>query len=322
MHLLDDLFIHFSIHPSIYSFHYFSFGHNFNFSSIDSHLFHSNIEHNSVSHSLIQLFFFSLPFSFLLFILCSFFCLFAHLLIHFTRILHINNLQKPYLGVEVVGEIKEEYLKILTYDALEFLADLHRRFDYTRKQVLKKRMDIQRDINAGKKLAYPLSNRDNNNDWQVANVPHDLQMRHVEITGPTDCKMVINALNSGADVFMADFEDSLSPSWKNIIEGQINLLAANRKNIAFTNPDGKISWVFSLSSLSDLTLKVHESGFRMNVKHNSYCTCAVTVTTEVLNVFVEITVVVGYNQFPTHTRTTPSRVLILGYLQGIVAFPC
>lgn len=64
-------------------------------------------------------------------------------------------------------------------------------------------------------------------------------MRHVEITGPTDRKMVINALNSGADMYMADFEDSLTPSWKNIVEGQINLLDANKKTISFTNADGK-----------------------------------------------------------------------------------
>ena len=64
-------------------------------------------------------------------------------------------------------------------------------------------------------------------------------MRHVEITGPTDRKMVINALNSGADMYMADFEDSLTPSWKNIVEGQINLLDANKKTISFTNANGK-----------------------------------------------------------------------------------
>ena len=73
----------------------------------------------------------------------------------------------------------------------------------------------------------------------MAAVPHDLQMRHVEITGPTDRKMVINALNSGADMYMADFEDSLTPSWKNIVEGQINLLDANKKTISFTNANGK-----------------------------------------------------------------------------------
>ena len=68
-------------------------------------------------------------------------------------------------------------------------------------------------------------------------------MRHVEITGPTDRKMVINALNSGADMYMADFEDSLTPSWKNIVEGQINLLDANRKTISFTNADGRYNTI-------------------------------------------------------------------------------
>ena len=68
-------------------------------------------------------------------------------------------------------------------------------------------------------------------------------MRHVEITGPTDRKMVINALNSGADVYMADFEDSLTPSWKNIVEGQINLLDANKKTISFTNANGRYKFV-------------------------------------------------------------------------------
>ena len=79
----------------------------------------------------------------------------------------------------------------------------------------------------------------------MASVPHDLQMRHVEITGPTDCKMVINALNSGADMYMADFEDSLTPSWKNIVEGQINLLNANRGTINFINADGRFEYIFT-----------------------------------------------------------------------------
>ncbi|KAK3736314.1 hypothetical protein QZH41_020772 [Actinostola sp. cb2023] len=165
------------------------------------------------------------------------------------------------VGVEVIGEIKQEYLTILSYDALEFLADLHRRFNYTRKQVLKKRMMIQQDIDIGKSICYPVGNHDNT--WKVAPVPHDLQMRHVEITGPTDCKMVINALNSGADVFMADFEDSLSPTWKNIMEGQVNLLAANRKTIVFTNPDG------SLRKLKDkvATLIVRTRGWHLEERH-------------------------------------------------------
>lgn len=128
---------------------------------------------------------------------------------------------------------------MLSYEALAFLADLHRRFNYVRKQALKKRLQIQENINAGQPIKFPEHNHEK--DWKVAPVPHDLQMRHVEITGPTDRKMVINALNSGADMYMADFEDSLTPTWKNIIEGQINLIDANKKTIMFTKPDGR-SW--------------------------------------------------------------------------------
>lgn len=141
-------------------------------------------------------------------------------------------------GVEITGELKPEYTQILSHEALEFLADLHRSFNYQRKKLLKKRMEIQEAINAGQAIKYPEAHHEKN--WKVAAVPHDLQVRHVEITGPTDRKMVINALNSGADMYMADFEDSLTPSWKNIVEGQINLLDANRKTISFTNPDGEL----------------------------------------------------------------------------------
>ena len=145
-----------------------------------------------------------------------------------------------FTGIEITGEIKQDYTQILSYEALEFLADLHRSFNYQRKKLLKKRMEIQEAINAGNPIKYPEAHHEKN--WKVAAVPHDLQMRHVEITGPTDRKMVINALNSGADMYMADFEDSLTPSWKNIIEGQMNLLDANRKTISFTNPNGK--WIY------------------------------------------------------------------------------
>lgn len=140
-------------------------------------------------------------------------------------------------GVEITGELKPDYIHILSHEALEFLADLHRSFNYQRKKLLKKRLDFQVEINSGHKIQYPEAHHEK--DWKVAAVPHDLQMRHVEITGPTDRKMVINALNSGADMYMADFEDSLTPSWKNIVEGQMNLLDANRKTISFTNADGR-----------------------------------------------------------------------------------
>ena len=153
----------------------------------------------------------------------------------------------PYgAGVQITGEFKPEYAQVLSYEALAFLADIHRRFNYTRKQVLDKRQQIQGSINTGKPIGYPEHNHEK--DWKVAQVPHDLQMRHVEITGPTDRKMVINALNSGADMYMADFEDSLTPTWNNVIEGQINLLDANKKTISFVNKDGEIG----LPSFEDL----------------------------------------------------------------------
>ncbi|XP_073257362.1 malate synthase-like [Porites lutea] len=164
-------------------------------------------------------------------------------------------------GIEITGEVKQDYTQILSYEALEFLADLHRSFNYQRKKLLKKRMEIQEGINAGSPIKYPEAHHEKN--WKVAAVPHDLQMRHVEITGPTDRKMVINALNSGADMYMADFEDSLTPSWKNIIEGQMNLLDANRKTISFTNPNG------SERRLKDKTacLLVRTRGWHLDEKH-------------------------------------------------------
>ncbi len=76
-------------------------------------------------------------------------------------------------------------------------------------------------------------------DWKIAGIPHDLLDRRVEITGPVDRKMIINALNANVRVFMADFEDSLAPTWQNVVEGQINLRDANRRTIEFTNPDGR-----------------------------------------------------------------------------------
>ena len=93
--------------------------------------------------------------------------------------------------------------------------------------------------------------------WSVAPIPQDLQRRHVEITGPTDRKMVINALNSGSDMFMADFEDSLSPTWKNSIDGQINMLAANKRTIEFKNPDGKHEFLYTIVFLKILLIMLH-----------------------------------------------------------------
>ena len=118
-------------------------------------------------------------------------------------------------GIEIVGPMKDGYDSILTEDALEFFAMLQREFNPRRKQLLQRRMDRQKELNAGKKPDFLKETKEvRNSDWKVAPIPKDLQDRRVEITGPVDRKMIINALNSGARVFMADFEDSNSPTWE------------------------------------------------------------------------------------------------------------
>jgi malate synthase len=116
------------------------------------------------------------------------------------------------------------YDEILTAEAIEFLAFLHRRFDRRRHELLQARADQQRRYDGGALPDFPAETRSiREGDWRIAAVPPDLLDRRVEITGPVDRKMIVNALNSGANVFMADFEDANSPTWKNNIEGQINL---------------------------------------------------------------------------------------------------
>jgi malate synthase len=125
---------------------------------------------------------------------------------------------------EVTEAVVGRAAEVLTPDALAFLAELHRRFDARRRELLAARQVRQQRFDAGESpdfLAETKAIRDG--DWRVAPIPADLLDRRVEITGPTDRKMVINALNSGAKVFMADFEDANSPTWANLIEGQVNL---------------------------------------------------------------------------------------------------
>lgn len=144
-------------------------------------------------------------------------------------------------GVQILGQVTSEFAEILTPEALEFVAKLQRNFNKTRLDLLQKRVERQKEIDAGKLpdfLAETESIR--NGDWTVAPIPKDLQDRRVEITGPTsDRKMVINALNSGAKVFMADFEDANSPTWENSILGQINMRDAIRRQIDYVSPEGK-----------------------------------------------------------------------------------
>ncbi len=140
-------------------------------------------------------------------------------------------------GVEIKGELRAGYEEILTQDALALVAKLHRAFNGRREELLDARQVRQQEIDNGKFPDFlPETAHIRESEWTVAPIPEDLQDRRVEITGPVDRKMIINALNSGAKVFMADFEDSNSPCWSNNLDGQINLRDANRRTISFENP--------------------------------------------------------------------------------------
>ena len=143
-------------------------------------------------------------------------------------------------GVDILGRMKPVYEEILTPQALAFVAKLARKFEGRRRELLAARRVRQAEFDAGKLPDFlPDTRVVRESDWTVAPVPRDLQDRRVEITGPTDRKMVINALNSGASVFMADFEDANAPTWDNMIAGQINLRDAVSRTISFVSPDGK-----------------------------------------------------------------------------------
>jgi malate synthase len=143
-------------------------------------------------------------------------------------------------GIQIRGGTPQGAAEILTAGALRFVAGLARRFESMRRQLLQCGHERQQQIVDGHMpdlLAETAAIRDRS--WTVAPIPADLRDRRVEITGPVDRKMIINALNSGANVFMADFEDSNSPTWRNNIEGQQNLRDAVRRQIEFASPEGK-----------------------------------------------------------------------------------
>jgi malate synthase len=143
-------------------------------------------------------------------------------------------------GIELLGELKPGFEEILTPDAISFLAKLQRAVGTARAESLARREERQAALDAGGSLDFLAeTNHIRDGDWSCASIPPDLRDRRVEITGPTDRKMVINALNSGAKMFMADFEDANSPTWNNMVQGQINLRDAIRRTITFTNAEGK-----------------------------------------------------------------------------------
>lgn len=143
-------------------------------------------------------------------------------------------------GVRLTKSVGADADAVLSTEAMAFVAELHREFDLTRGELLTRRAARQREIDAGKLPDFLAETRSvREGDWKVNRTPDDLQKRWVEITGPVERKMMINALNSGATGFMADFEDSLAPTWENIVSGQQNLIDAVRGTIEFQNPDGK-----------------------------------------------------------------------------------
>ena len=143
-------------------------------------------------------------------------------------------------GLSISGKMPPAYAGVLTPDALKFFVKLAQRFEATRQSLLAARAARQKEFDAGKLPDFLLETKHiRNGSWVVAGVPTDIQDRRVEITGPTDRKMVINALNCGANTFMADFEDANCPTWENMIEGQINLRDANLRTITFEQ-NGKL----------------------------------------------------------------------------------
>ncbi|MCM3727127.1 malate synthase A [Neobacillus cucumis] len=167
-------------------------------------------------------------------------------------------------GIEVVGALKAQYDEILTPGALNLIEELERKFGQRRIELLQYRDKRQEEMNKGKLPDFlPETKHIRNSDWTVAPLPKDLQDRRVEITGPTDRKMVINALNSGAKLFMADFEDATSPTWESIIEGQINLRDAINRTISFENPNGK---TYELKEATAVLI-VRPRGLHLEEKH-------------------------------------------------------
>ena len=144
------------------------------------------------------------------------------------------------MALNVLTSAPEGAEKVLSRDALAFLESLHRQFESRRQELLAARAERQKAFDRGELPDFlPATKSIRGGDWKVAPTPKDLQRRHVEITGPTERKMMINALNSGADIFMADFEDSLSPSWRNIVVGQQNCIDAVRRTISLETAEKK-----------------------------------------------------------------------------------
>jgi malate synthase len=168
------------------------------------------------------------------------------------------------VAARVDAPADERFPEILTADALDFLARLHEWAEPIRQKLLQRRAAVAERLAKGGSFDFlPETASVRSSEWRVADVPADLRVRKVEITGPTDRKMVINALNSGASVYMADFEDANTPTWRNMVEGQQNLVDAVRRTISFKNPDGR---EYKLASKT-ATLVVRPRGWHLVERH-------------------------------------------------------
>ncbi|WIG58197.1 MAG: Malate synthase [Ktedonobacterales bacterium] len=167
-------------------------------------------------------------------------------------------------GIAITAPVTPEFAEILTPDALAFVAKLERAFRPTREALLRRRVDRQAALDAGIAPDFLAETAEvRAAEWSVASIPADLRDRRVEITGPVDRKMIINALNSGAKVYMADFEDANAPFWENCIEGQYNLRDAVRGTIGYTSPEGKSYHLNERTA----TLMVRPRGWHLPEKH-------------------------------------------------------
>src|SRR6185369_11227087 len=167
-------------------------------------------------------------------------------------------------GIVLPDQQPNLYDRILTPAAVGFVAHLHRKYEERRRACMKRRAERQARLDAGETFGFlPETRSIRESEWTVGPIPKDLQDRRVEITGPTDRKMVINALNSGASTFMADFEDSLTPTWDNVLCGQINLRQAVDRTIGFKSPEGK---TYQLNE-GTATLIVRPRGWHLVEEH-------------------------------------------------------
>jgi len=170
----------------------------------------------------------------------------------------------PIVEIQITAPVSEAHKSVLTPDAVTFLKKLAATFEGRRQELLAKRRERQAKIDKGELPDFlPETANIRKAEWSVASIPADLMDRRVEITGPVDRKMIINALNCGANVFMADFEDSNSPTWTNNLDGHINIRDAINRTITFTSPEGKS---YKLNEKT-ATLLVRPRGWHLDEKH-------------------------------------------------------